>query len=83
MLEKKIVLDKIEVVEDGIVQLRQATFILENGQELSKTYHRWSIAPGQSYDDQEDKVKAICAVVHTPEVIQAFKEKFASLKLAG
>ena len=46
-LEKLIVVDQIEVVENGIVQVRTATKIIEDGKELSKTYHRHTIAPSQ------------------------------------
>ena len=72
-LTKEINIDKIEIVENGTVQVREVTRIMEDGNELSKSYHRWSIAPGQDYSDQPDNVKAICAVAHTPAVIAAFQ----------
>ena len=72
-LTKEVVIDKIEVTENGVVQVRQATKIIEDGNEISKTYHRWTIAPGQDYSDQPDNVKAICAVAHTPAVIAAYE----------
>ena len=73
-LTKEINIDKIEIVENGTVQVREVTRIMEDGNELSKSYHRWTIAPGQDYSDQPDNVKAICAVAHTPAVIAAYKE---------
>ena len=72
-LTKEINIDKIEIVENGTVQVREVTRIMEDGNELSKSYHRWTIAPGQDYSDQPDNVKAICAVAHTPAVIAAFQ----------
>jgi hypothetical protein len=72
-LSKEINIDKIEIVENGTVQVRQVTKIIEDGNELSKSFHRWSIAPGQDYSDQPDNVKAICAVAHTPAVIAAYQ----------
>ena len=72
-LSKEINVDKIEIVESGTVQVREVTRIMEDGNELSKSYHRWTIAPGQDYSDQPDNVKAICAVAHTPAVIAAFQ----------
>ena len=72
-LTKEQVIDKIEIIENGVVQIRQATKILEDGNELSKSYHRWTIAPGQDYSDQPDNVKAICAVAHTPAVIATYE----------
>ena len=72
-LSKEINVDKIEITENGVVQVRQVTKIIEDGNELSKSYHRWTIAPGQDYSDQPDNVKAICAVAHTPAVIAAYQ----------
>ena len=66
-------IDQITVTETGIVIYREATRIMEDGKELSKTYHRTSLTPGQDYSDQPDNVKAICAVAHTPAVIAAYE----------
>ena len=72
-LDKQTVIDRIEVVENGTVQVRQATIITEDGNQISRTFHRWVITPSQDYSDQDDKVKAICQVTHTPEVIATYK----------
>ncbi len=72
-LEKNTVIDKIEVVENGTVQVREATIISEDGNQVSRTYHRWCIAPGQDYSTQEQQVQDICKVTHTPEVIAAYQ----------
>jgi hypothetical protein len=72
-LTKNINIDKIEVVENGTVQVRQATIITDNGEQVSKTYHRWCIAPGEDYSAQEQQVQDICKVTHTPEVIAAYQ----------
>ena len=76
-LTKNIVIDKIEVLEDGQIQIRQATKIMEDGKELSKTYHRWVLSPGQDLTGQEAKVKAVAESVWTKETIAAFKAKQA------
>lgn len=80
-LTKETVVDKIEVVENGTVQVRQATRIMENGEQISQSFHRWTIAPGQDYSDQPDNVKAICAATHTPEVVAKFKAELEANKL--
>jgi len=72
-LIKETLIDKIEVVENGTVQVRQATRIIEDGNVLSQSFHRWCIVPGQDYSDQADIVKSICQVTHTPSVIAAFE----------
>jgi hypothetical protein len=83
-LTKEILIDKIEVVEGGTVQVRQATRIMEDGVQLSQSFHRWTIAPGQDYSDQPDNVKAICQVSHTPAVIAAYEALIeASLNRVG
>lgn len=73
MLEKINVVDRIEVLESGVVQIRTKTSIMEDGQQISATFHRHTIAPGDDYSGEADRVKAICAVTHTPEVIAAYK----------
>lgn len=71
-LTKETVIDQITVVEGGIVLYRETTRIVEDGTELSKTYHRTSLTPGQDLTGQPDNVVAICNVVWTPEVIAAY-----------
>ena len=81
MLEKKTNVDLIEVIEDGSVQVRVKTSILEDGQEISGSFHRHIIAPGQDYSQEDARVKAICAAVHTPDVVAAYQA--AQPKLEG
>jgi hypothetical protein len=80
-LTKNINIDKIEVVENGTVQVRQATIITDNGEQVSKTYHRWCITPSQDYSDQEQQVQDICKVTHTPEVIAAYQAQLEANRL--
>ncbi len=72
-LEKIEIVDLIEVVEKGSVQVRTKTAIRENGKEISSAFHRHVVAPGNDYSAEDAKVQAICAAVHTPEVIAAYK----------
>ena len=72
-LEKITVVDRIEVVENGCVQVRTKTAIMEDGKQISGTFHRHVVAPGQDYSQEDDRVKAICQVTHTPEVIAAYQ----------
>jgi len=66
--------DKVEIVGDfSHVQVRVATVIKRDGEEISRSYHRHVVAPGDDYSAEDDKVKAVCAAVHTPEVIEAYK----------
>jgi len=73
MLEKVKIVDRIEVVENNCVQVRTKTAILEDGVQISGTYHRHVIAPGDDYSQEDAKVQAICQVTHTEEVVAAYK----------
>jgi len=72
-LTKQTVVDQITVTENGVVLYREATRIMEDGKELSKTYHRNSLTPGQDLTGQPANVVAICNVAWTPEVIAAYQ----------
>ena len=72
-LEKKITVDQVEVLENGLVQVRTKTAILEDGKEISSTFHRHIVLPGDDYSAEDARVQAICAAVHTAEVIAAYK----------
>ena len=73
VLEKVQIVDCIEVVENGSVQVRTKTAIMEDNKQISGVFHRHIVLPGDDYSAEEAKVQAICAVVHTPEVIAAYK----------
>ena len=72
-LEKIVKVDLIEVVENGSVQVRTKTAILEDGKEISSKFHRHVVVPGQDYSNEDARVQAICAATHTPEVIAAYE----------
>ena len=72
-LEKVISVDLIEVIENGAVQVRTKTAILENGKQISSAFHRHVVAPGDDYSKQDARVKAICSATHTSAVIAAYK----------
>jgi hypothetical protein len=72
-LEKKVVVDLIETIENGCVQVRTKTAILEDGKEISSKFHRHVVAPGADYSAEDAKVQAICKAIHTPEVVAAYK----------
>ena len=84
-LEKQITVDLIEVIENGSVQVRTKTAILEDGKAISSQLHRHIVAPGDDYSAEDAKVQAICASIHTAEVIAAFQaaQEAARLSLEG
>ena len=72
-LEKVVKVDLIEVLENGCVQVRTRTSILEDGRQISGTYHRHVVAPGDDYAGEDARVQAICKATHTAAVIAAYK----------
>ena len=72
-LEKVISVDLIEVVENGCIQVRTKTAILEDGKQISGSFHRHVVAPGDDYSGEDARVKAICAATHTAVVVSAYK----------
>ena len=72
-LEKVTVVDLVEVTENGCVQVRTKTAIMEDGQQISGSFHRHVIAPGDDYANEDARVKAICKATHTPAVIAAYQ----------
>ena len=73
MLEKIVFVDLIEVVENGTLQVRTKTAIMEDGKQISGTFHRHVVAPGDDYSKQDARVKAICVATHTAAVVAAYK----------
>jgi len=64
--------DKVEVVgPHKSVQVRTATVIERDGDEISRSFHRHVIQAGEDYSGETAEVQAICAAVHTAEVIAA------------
>ena len=65
--------DQITVIENGIVMYREATRIMEDGKELSKTYHRSSLTPGQDLTGVPANVVAHCNTAWTADVVAAYQ----------
>jgi hypothetical protein len=72
-LTKQVVIDQITVQENGIILYREATRIMEDGNQISQTYHRSSLTPAQDLTGVPANVVAICNTVWTAEVITAYQ----------
>ena len=73
MLEKIKIVDRIEVLENGCVQVREKTAIMEDGKQISGTFHRHVVAPGDDYSAEDARVQAICEATHTPDVLAEYQ----------
>ena len=65
--------DQIEVVGDYTIQVRTATIIERDGTEISKTFHRHVVCPGDDVTNQDQKVQAIANAIWTEEVIAEYQ----------
>jgi hypothetical protein len=71
--------DKIEIVGDfKIVRVRTATVISRDGEEISRTFMRHMVTPDADTTGESAEVQAICAVVHTQAVKDAYAAHLAS-----
>jgi hypothetical protein len=77
-LEKITSVDLIEVIENGCIQVRTKTAIKENGVEISSKFHRHVVAPGNDYSAEDARVQAVCAAIHTADVIAAYEAAIAA-----
>ena len=78
-LTEETVQDKIEIVGDfKHVQVRTATVIKRDGVEISRSFHRHVVAPGDDITNESTEVQAICNAVHTQEIKDAYAAHVAS-----
>ena len=81
-LTKQAVIDQITIAENGIVLYREATRIMEDGNQISQTYHRSSLTPAQDLTGVPANVVAICNTVWTAECIAAYQAAQAAAEAA-
>ena len=78
-LTERTVEDKIEIVGDyKHIQVRTATVIERDGVEISRSFHRHVVAPGDDVSGESTEVQAIANAVHTAEIIAAYQAHVAS-----
>jgi hypothetical protein len=85
-LEKKVTQDKIEVVSTGdwsVLQVRTKTAIIEDGTELSSSYHRHVVSPTDDLANESDEVVSIANAVFTQEMKDAYTAAQASTQPSG
>ena len=65
------IVDKIEVVENGSLQVRTANVIKRDGNEISRSFHRHILSPGSDLSNEEERVTAVANATWTPAVVAA------------
>jgi hypothetical protein len=74
-------IDRVEVVGNGTIQVREVTTILKDGEFYARTFHRWSFAPESDISEMPANVQAIAQAAWTPEVISAYKAQLEATRL--
>jgi hypothetical protein len=74
-LSERTIIDLIEVLESGQLQIREANIIEKDGVTVAKTFHRYVLTPGDDISNKEQRIKDIASVVWTAEIIAKFASK--------
>ena len=72
-LEEKVVVDSINTLENGCINVRTATIILKDDVEISRTFHRHALTPLSDMSGEDARVQAVATAVHTSEVVAAYR----------
>ena len=73
MFEKQTLVDRIEVLADQTVAVRYVVTVTEDGQPFAEQIKGNYFKPGDDYSAEDAKVQSVCALVHTPEAIEAYR----------
>ena len=74
MFDKQTTIDRIEVLADHTIAVRYVVTVTEDGQPFAEQIKGNYFKPGDDYSQEDAKVQSVCALIHTPEVIAAYKE---------
>lgn len=74
-LSEQKLIDKIEVVETGVIQVRETARILKDGEIVAQTYHRWSFEPGSDVSGMPLNVQAVARAIWTDEVVSEYQKR--------
>ena len=77
-LSKATVVDRIEILQSGQIQVRTATVVSEDGVELSRGFHRHVLSPGDDTAAEEQRVQDVAAATWTAEVLSDWAERVAA-----
>jgi hypothetical protein len=73
MFQKTTLVDRIEVMADQTVAVRYIVTVLEDGIPFAEQVKGNYFKPGDDYSNEDAKVQAVCAAVHTADVVAAYK----------
>jgi hypothetical protein len=73
MFKKQTIVDRIEVLADQTVAVRYVVTVTENDQPFAEQIKGNYFKPGDDYSAEDAKVQAICAALHTADVVAAYQ----------
>ena len=82
-LEKQTVVGGLTVNANGSLGVREDTVILDDGNEVSRNFHRKVLQPGSSLDGEDARVVAVANAVWTDEVVAAYQAAQAAAEPAA
>ena len=68
---------KIEVLENGTLQVRRSDIVLKDGTEVGRQFHRHVLTPGSDLSNEVQRVKDVANATWTPAVISAYEASIA------
>jgi hypothetical protein len=73
MIETKLTIDLIEVMQNDVIRVRVKTSVLSNDVQIAESFEHRVIAPGADYSREDVKVQGIAALIHTADVIADYQ----------
>jgi len=67
--------EKVEILEHGQIQIRDAIRVIEDGKILSQSFHRHCLMPGDDTSNECQKVKDIAASTWTQDILDAWNAR--------
>ena len=72
MITTKSTIDLIEVMQNDVIRVRVKTSVLSDNLQIAESFEHRVIAPGNDYSNENAKVQAIAASIHTADVVAAY-----------
>ena len=72
MITTKSTIDLIEVMQNDVIRVRVKTSVLSDNLQIAESFEHRVIAPGNDYSNENTKVQAIAALIHTADVVAAY-----------
>jgi len=72
-LSEKVIFGKIEILEDGQIQLREDIIVMRDNIEITRMFHRRVIEPDENHNETDSRLVSVINAIWTPEIITKYK----------